>query len=76
MSMKAQLVKSTVFIAAPVEARKDIKGGCQCPYCLAHPDKTPQWDTIAVDAQAPDWAVFVHMPELEAEARLPELTAA
>lgn len=62
--MKTTQVKTTIFIAAPIEARKDIVGGCQCKFCVAHPDKTPQWDTIAVDVKNPKGgACLVHYPE-------------
>lgn len=62
--MKATRVKDTIFVVAPVEARKDIIGGCQCSFCVAHADKTPQWDTIAVDVNNPKDACLVHYPEL------------
>ena len=64
MTTKASRVKDTIFIVAPPEARRPIEGGCRCPYCLAHPDKTPMWDVYSVDAKAPKWANLVHYPEL------------
>ena len=39
---------STYFVALPIEVQKPVPGGsCQCPYCKAHPDKPPMWDTLA-----------------------------
>lgn len=64
--MRATKTKNTIFIAAPVEARRDIIGGCNCPYCVAHPDRVPQWDTIAVDVTDPKDATFIHHPEFAA----------
>lgn len=52
----------TTFIALPIEAQTPIAGGCQCPYCKAHPTTTPMWDTLAVDDEAP-YAWTVHLPE-------------
>lgn len=63
MSTKATRVKDTIFIVAPIEARRPIENGCNCTYCKAHPDKTPMWDVYSVDAKSPTWATLVHYPE-------------
>jgi hypothetical protein len=52
----------TSFVALPVEAQRPIAGGCQCPYCQNHPDKTPMWDTLAIGADSP-FAWTVHYPD-------------
>lgn len=39
---------NTIFMRLPVELRRPIDGGCRCPYCEAHPECVPLWDTLAV----------------------------
>ena len=53
----------TTFIPLPHTMRKPITGGCQCPYCHAHPHQIPMWDTLAGH---PDerYSWVVHYPEL------------
>lgn len=53
----------TSFVALPVEAQLPIPHGCSCPFCKAHPDKPPMWDTLAVSADEPR-AWTVHYPDL------------
>ena len=62
--IKPRLVGGTLFVALPVELQRTIEGGCQCPHCKAHPDKTPMWDTLAIDASARRHTWTVHYPEL------------
>jgi hypothetical protein len=57
-------VNETFFIPLPIESRRVIEGGCDCAYCKTHPDKTPQWDTLAVASGSP-YAWTVHFPELQ-----------
>ena len=56
----------TLFVAVPAEMRRDIEGGCRCGFCVAHPDRVPQWDTLALarngGPNARTWTV--HCPEL------------
>jgi hypothetical protein len=53
----------TTFMPLPSTMHKPITGGCECPFCHAHPDKTPMWDTLAGH---PDkrYTWVVHYPEL------------
>lgn len=52
----------TLFVALPPAAQTAIGYGCECPYCKAHPDKTPMWDTLAV-APHHNRTWTVHYPE-------------
>lgn len=61
--IKVVKVKGTMFVALPVNYRSPIKGGCSCNYCKANPDKTPMWDTLAVNPDA-DYSWTVHFPEI------------
>lgn len=40
----------TIFVPLPQEAWREIKGGCTCSYCKAHPSLIPSWDTLAIGA--------------------------
>jgi hypothetical protein len=62
--IKPRLVGGKLFVALPVELQRTIEGGCSCAYCKAHPDKTPMWDTLAIDARAQRHTWTVHYPEL------------
>lgn len=64
--IKPRLVGGTLFVSLPPELRRDIDGGCQCSYCVAHPSKVAQWDTLAIDAKAQRNTWTVHYPELDA----------
>jgi hypothetical protein len=55
--------KVTFFARLPENAKRAIDGGCQCAFCKAHPDKTPAWDTLAVDPDSCT-AWTVHYPEM------------
>lgn len=60
--------RDTIFIALPAPLQIPIEGGCDCPYCKAHPDRIPAWDTLAVPAKPgvkPDTAWTVHNPEFK-----------
>ncbi len=39
--------------------------GCDCPYCKAHPNETPSWDTLAIPLKISptDFSWTVHMPD-------------
>jgi hypothetical protein len=53
----------TVFLPLPNEWQRPIKGGCQCPYCHAHPERPPMWDTLAGHPDTRHtW--LVHYPDL------------
>lgn len=39
----------TTFVRLPAPLQSKILGGCQCPYCNAHPQLEPHWDTLATD---------------------------
>ena len=52
----------TYFVALPADAQRQIAGGCQCAWCLTHPDRTPMWDTLAIGEASHAWTV--HYPEL------------
>jgi len=59
--------RTTLFIPIPRELAADVSGRCTCPYCVAHPDITPKWDTLAIRANAKNkegehtWTV--HLPD-------------
>jgi hypothetical protein len=53
----------TVFVSLPDSMHRPINGGCQCPFCNAHPDLIPSWDTIAAHPDA-NHTWTVHYPEL------------
>jgi hypothetical protein len=54
-------------LAVPIAADPSNPGvpACRCPYCKAHPELTPKWDTLAVQQQSgkPDHTWTVHMPD-------------
>lgn len=52
----------TVFVPLPPRLHAAIAGGCQCPYCKRHPERTPMWDTLATAEGCAPWVV--HYPEL------------
>ena len=61
---KVHKVKETLFVALPLDARRTIEGGCQCPYCKAHPESKAAWDTLAMAASGNDRTWIVHYPEI------------
>jgi hypothetical protein len=63
--VRPHLVGGTVFVALPAALHREIAGGCQCGFCKEHPDKTPMWDTLAIDAAAERHTWVVHYPELQ-----------
>jgi hypothetical protein len=50
----------TMFIPLPTRLRRPITGGCECPFCKAHPHQQPMWDTLATDGKE-SWTI--HYPE-------------
>ena len=52
-----------VFVRLPPELQRTIDS-CRCPYCEAHPDQCPRWDTLAIsyDGRA-GYTWTVHMPD-------------
>ena len=67
-TLRVLRISRTIFIPLPASLWRPIdSAGCSCPYCLAHPDKPPYWDTLAVAAEPPedgaDCTWTVHMPE-------------
>ncbi len=63
-SLRTELYKKTIFIALPKEAWRPINGGCACPFCKAHPELAPQWDTMTVDASGKSKYTWIcHYPE-------------
>lgn len=68
MSILGQL-NNTVFIRLPLNISVEILGGCQCPYCEAHPDIPPRWDMLCVpfdtgESLGGDHTWTIHMPEV------------
>lgn len=52
-----------VFVRLPAEQQRAIDS-CSCPYCEAHPDETPRWDTVAVPTDGRHGHTWtVHMPD-------------
>ncbi len=56
-----------IFVRLPPELQAPIDS-CICPYCKAHPDQPPMWDTLAVAQEdtpcrrnGHTWTV--HMPD-------------
>jgi hypothetical protein len=64
--VKPRLVGGTLLVALPVALQRTIEGGCACPHCVAHPNETPMWDTLAIDAKAQRHTWTVHYPEMRA----------
>ena len=64
MSFKVHKRGDTLFVALPPGATVAILQGCQCAFCKANPDKTPSWDTLAIDPES-ERAWTVHFPELD-----------
>lgn len=68
--MNAQPVKysadgKTVWIRIPRSLAKPIEGGCQCTYCMEHPEITPLWDAVCVrtaPAKGMEYSATVHFP--------------
>ena len=61
--------EGVMFIRLPDALQVPIDR-CGCPFCKAHPDKTPMWDTLAVHVDADprstrsqDYTWTVHMPD-------------
>lgn len=57
-------LSDTKFVPLPYSYRRNIVGGCVCWWCKSHPHKTPQWDTVAYDPEAPKHSWVVHAPEM------------
>jgi hypothetical protein len=52
---------NTLFL--PIRGnRRPITGGCECPFCEAHPGRPPQWDTFSIDPKTGYYGE-VHFPE-------------
>jgi hypothetical protein len=63
--MKTYRYKETLFIALPRDQQTPISWGeCNCPYCKAHPDQTPMWDTISAPIDGKCAAFTVHYPDM------------
>ena len=73
--LRSELARNqkTVFVALPMECWRPIQGGCGCPYCKAHPELIPHWDTLVVNptcgtgkVKSPysDFTSTCHYPEL------------
>jgi hypothetical protein len=58
-----KITNRTVFLRLPLDMQRPIPGGCQCPYCHAHRDLVPMWDTLAAHPDARH-AWTVHYPDL------------
>ncbi len=54
----------TIFVALPKDAWRPITGECACPYCKAHPEQKPQWDTLVIDPTRAGYTSMCHYPEL------------
>lgn len=56
---------NTVWLRIP--RPQPIPGGCQCPYCKAHPEDVPLWDTLSIptnyDNRTEANAHTIHAPE-------------
>jgi hypothetical protein len=53
---------NTLFL--PIRGnRRPITWGCECPYCKAHPEKSPQWDTFSIDTESGHYYGEIHFPE-------------
>lgn len=54
---------SAVYLRIPKELQRPIDK-CQCPYCKAHPEVAPTWDTLVVPVgNSTGYASTVHMPD-------------
>jgi hypothetical protein len=58
-------IGDTIFVRLPPELQTPSLPGtpCRCPYCAAHPDETPMWDTLAVPTAGDRHTATVHMPD-------------
>lgn len=57
--------RDTIFVRLP-DALQRPCGTCRCPYCTAHPERPPMWDTLAVSVEKShpvDYTWTVHMPD-------------
>jgi hypothetical protein len=56
---------NTLFMRLPAELQTPCNG-CSCPWCKAHPEAIPMWDTLAVAIQksgaGSDTTWTCHMP--------------
>lgn len=57
----------SVWLRIPHEKARPVPGGCQCPWCKAHPDAIPAWDVLIVPLRPGSYAVEIHGPELHIE---------
>lgn len=64
----------TVVMPLPHLMRRPISGGCQCPFCKTHPDRTPMWDALAGHPKDPGFTWTIHYPDLAYQIRK-EITA-
>lgn len=67
-SLRVQKRDDTLLIALPPDHCEPIRGGCSCPHCVAHPELTPMWDTLAVstDPKNNPYTWLVHKPIITA----------
>ena len=60
--------RRTLFSKLPVKAQREIGYPCGCPWCVAHPEETPKWDTFAIQIDEEGRPIgdswVVHYPEL------------
>lgn len=70
-----KVIGHTIFVALPMECWRPIQGGCGCPFCKAHPELIPHWDTLVVDAartaKRRDHTTTCHYPEFTNPTGLP-----
>jgi hypothetical protein len=50
----------TTYVRLPHQLQRTL-GRCDCPFCKAHPQLTPTWDTLAIPTSGTAWTV--HMPD-------------
>ena len=58
--------KDAIYMRIPTDVSTVIEWGCDCPYCKAHPDILPRWDTLAITTEKSksyDATWTVHMPD-------------
>jgi hypothetical protein len=58
-------INDSIFIPLPASIQRPCPG-CSCPWCTAHPQFEPAWDTCVVNPEsAHTWTV--HWPEINTE---------
>ncbi len=64
-------LKTTLYIPLPLECQAPIAGPrCVCPYCKAHPEHVPAWDTLAIPLIHGETTWTVHCPDRDQLARM------